>query len=365
MSILHVYRRAAAVGLTVGLLLLAVMPAVANAATPPITFNMDMFGRCVSGNAADGATIDVTWRSSNGTLKAEGTADHPYGGGYFELCEGKSTQLRPGDQIKVSDGSYTRQYTVPNLTIHLDRVADVMTGTGPASRTLRLCISTGDFGRCHSVRVGQDGTWSYNPHHDIFHYKIGYGVSLEWTSPNDDVLSIPEVNAPFVAVTLGQAKFTGETDPGGNAKILLNGNASGSVTGGDDGYFAGKFRKSNGTAVKVQAGDRVHSPSLASGADWIMPQIDGTASASTDVVSGRCYDSGTFSGTVSVDVYRTGRLRGTTSFGTESDGSFSVDMRRDVGDFFENPANIKPGNRVVIGCIQTTGDVAQLEVRAN
>jgi hypothetical protein len=360
-------RKAFAFGLPASIVALTLLaaPAAVSAATLPITFDMDMFGSCVAGNAGDGATIKVVWRNSSGALKLSGNANHPYGGGYFEFCApNSSTALMPGDKLKVSDGSYARNYVVPNLTLHLDRVNDRFTGTGPAGRTIRLCLATGDFERCHSVRVATDGNWSYDWDDDLIHYSRGFGASLKWTSPNGDRLNLYDVNAPYVAVSLGKAKFSGETDPRGAATVLLNGNASGPVVGDGRGYFNGTFRDSHGHAVKVMPGDRVHAPSIASDLDWIVPQVDGSATASTDVVSGRCYDAGTSAHIVTIDVYRTGKHRGFTSLSTEPDGSFSIDMRRDVGHFFEDSANVKPGDRVVIGCVQTTGDVVQLEVKA-
>jgi hypothetical protein len=365
--VVHVARRRLALVIPMSVLALSMLaiPTV-SAATPPITFEMDMFGPCVAGEAAADATVNVTWRDSAGNLKLQGVAERPYANDFWQLCAtDSSTALRPGDKLKVSDGSYTRNYVVPNLTIHLDRVNDIYTGTGPAGRTIRLCISTGDFERCHSVRVGQDGSWSYSESNDdLIHYRIGFGAAISWTSPNDDSLNTDYVNAPFVAVSLGKAKFTGETDPGASAQVLLNAISSG-VVGNASGDFTGVFRDAQGHPVKVMPGDRVHAPSIASDLDWIVPQVTGSADAPTDVVSGRCYDAGTSAQSVGIDVYRTGHLRGSTTRGTDSDGNFSVDMHRDVGDFFERSTYVKPGDRVVISCLQTTGDEAQLEVKAN
>lgn len=360
-------RRSFALAIPTSLVALSLLnvPA-ASAAQPAITFDMDMFGSCVGGNATNGATVNVTWRDSAGTLKLKGVANHPYSNAYFELCSTDSTTaVMPGDKIKVNDGSFTRDYVVPNLTLHIDRVNDRFTGTGPAGRTIRLCLATGDFERCHGVRVAQDGTWSEKSQDDLLHYVMGFGASINWTSPNNDTLNLFDVNAPYVAVTLGKARFSGQTDPRASAQVLVNSNGAGTVTGDQYGYFTGTFRSSSGKAVKVMPGDRIHAPSIASDLHWIVPQIDGSATASTDVVAGRCYDAGTSAQTVIIDVHRTGHHRGFTVRSTESDGSFSIDMRRDVGDFFEKSANVKPGDRVVIGCMQTTGDVAQLEVKAN
>ncbi len=241
-------RRALALGLPAILsaAALTAMPAAATAATPAITFDIQLFDPCMRGSGAADATISVVWRDSNGALKANGTATHPFGGGVWEFCS-PGNAMTPGDKLKVDDGSYTRAYTVPNMTLHIDRVANVYEGNGPAGRTLRLCIQTGDFGRCHSVRVGQDGQWSYDPHDDLIHYRVGYGASLSWTSPNDDTLFIDSINAPFLAVTLGTSKFSGETDPLGNVSVTV----SNSSTGTGDGHGR-PIRRLLGTATQAE-----------------------------------------------------------------------------------------------------------------
>jgi hypothetical protein len=364
--VLTAARRALALALPAMLSVVALtaMPATASASTPAITFDVQLFDPCLRGSDAADVTISVVWSDSAGALKANGTATHPFGGGVWEFCS-PGNAMTPGDKLKVSDGSYTRAYTVPNVTLHIDRVNNVYVGTGPAGRTLRLCIQTGDFGRCHSVRVGQDGQWSYDPHEDLIHYRAGYGVSLDWTSPNHDTVFIDGINAPFLAVTLGTSKFSGETDPLENVSVTVSNarTGTGSATGGQYGDFSGRLRKPNGNPYVIDPGDHVSAPSLASDADWIVPKVDAAADAATDVVNGRCHDSGTSAQLYFVDVYRSpGHLRGTATRQTDSDGSFSINMRTDVGDFYEKPANIKHGDKVVVGCIQTTGDVAQVEI---
>src|SRR4051812_33512013 len=107
----HRIRKALAFGLPGSIIALTLLaaPGAVSAAQPPITFELEMFGSCVNGTAADGATINVVWRDSSGTLKASGEAVHPYDNGYFTLCASdSSTALTPGDKLKVTDGTNTR-----------------------------------------------------------------------------------------------------------------------------------------------------------------------------------------------------------------------------------------------------------------
>jgi hypothetical protein len=353
----------AAVSALISGVALVISPASVSAATPQITFDVNLYGSCIDGSSPAGSNVSVVWRSADGTLKDQGAATDFYGNGSWEYCSADSSlALIPGDKIKATEGSYSRTWVVPTLTLHLDRVNNLFEGTGPAGRTLRLCISTGDFGRCHSVRVAPDGTWSYDSNDRIIHYRVGFGADVSWTSPNGDVVYIDGMNAPYLVVTIGKSKFSGETDARGSMSVSVNGGAgTGSATGDRYGDFSGQLRDSQGHAFAVSVGDHVQAPSLASDADWIVPEIDGTADAATDVVSGKCFDTGTSAQAVEIIVWRTGRQVGWVDIGTDSDGTFSINMRTDVDDFMNNPANIKHGDKIVLGCTQNTGDVIQMQ----
>jgi hypothetical protein len=352
-----------AVGLVAAsLLAIVALPTGASAATPSITFSMQIYGPCLDGYSAANTNISIVWRDSTGSLKAKGsTMSTSYGS--WDFCSTDETvAVMPGDKVNVSDGSYTRAYSVPNLTIQVDRVNSTYLGTGPAGRTIKLFIPNGDVERIHGVRVGANGTWSFTPAEGLGgSYVVDYIAYATWDSPNSDHLEV-YAYFPKIGVTLGKADFYGTTTPftDVSATISDGSHGQGSAMGDGRGTFSGVFRNSSGNAVSVSPGDHISAPSLASNADWIVPAIQGSADKTTEIVTGTCSDTGTAATYVGVTIVRPdGHVRAAATWATESDGSFVADFT-DYGPFGPQHANIKTGDRVKIDCFQTTGDFARL-----
>jgi hypothetical protein len=353
-------RRVVAAAAVLGLVALMVGAGGASAATPPITFEIDMFDNCFAGRAVANQTVHIRWRDSVGAAKQSGdTPSDSYGRWQF-CASDASIWVAPRDRIKATVGSYTRKYVVPNLTAHVDRVLDMATGTGPAGRTIRVCSTWalfGDYVKCHSVRVGQDGTWSYAPGHDI---GVGIWVDVNWKSPNNDRIYVYAVSGNVIA-TIGKSSFAGSADPRQAVTVMRNASASGDATGDRFGEFSGSFRNASNTLVKVKVGDHITAPDVASDVDFVVPQIDVSVDKVNDVVSGTCHDAGTSAEFVFVKVVRSGgHVRGRSFGSTDSNGSFSLDFHELPP--FGGSANIKSGDRVFVGCEQIGGDLAQLKL---
>jgi hypothetical protein len=341
--------------------LIALLPGTALAATPPITFGLEMFDSCIGGHSGANVTIDLVWRDSTGALKDQGSTTSGNFGSWSFCSTAPGVWVVGGDKIKASDGTYTRKYVVPNLTLILDRASNMATGTGPAGRTIRVCSTWslfGDYEKCHGVRVGQDGQWAFDPGRDI---RGGIWARVAWTSPNNDFLGA-SAQAPFVAVTLGKPAFFGVGSPRANVAIYLGDSygAIGHATGDQWGGFGGKFHAEHGQLVSVAVGDHL-TASIASDADWIVPDVDGSANKTTDVVTGKCWDTGTSGQFVEVIIMRSGHDRGHAWQGTEPDGTFTLDFQDPPG--FSSPANIRSNDHITVACWQATGDKVQLKFR--
>jgi hypothetical protein len=266
--------------------------------------------------------------------------------------------VTPGDQIKADDGINVRKYTVPNFTIFLNRVTNRATGTGPANRTPRVCSTFAmfnDYDQCYRVRVGDDGTWRFNPHTDI---QGGIYASLFWTSPKGDHL-YAHTAAPLLRVTIGKAAFSGETATRRDLELVddTNGGSGHATSDGND-NFSGHLLDSLGHLAPIAVGDHVTAPSLSSDADWIVPDIAAGANKATDLVTGVCGDTGTTSHSVEVTIFRHGHYGRSSWVGSAADGSFTADFN-DVSPF-GGSFNIRADDRVVVACEQLTGDFAQL-----
>ncbi len=359
MRSVHILRRAAMLGASVALAALLVAPSGVAAGTAPITFRMYLFDSCISGYAPTNSTLNFAWRAADGTLKAKGSLSIGAGRSWEYCSSDPAIWVAIGDRIKVTDGGYTRNFTVPKLTMAVDRAGRTAYGTGPAGRTVKICSTWalfGDFEQCTRFRVRQNGTWSYSRSHGWYG---GVGVRLTWKSPNGDMLNV-STGVPRLAVTLGKAGFQGTTAPRTAVEVAVNGRSIGQATGDSYGDFKGTFVNARGRKVKIAAGDRVTAASVASDVDFIVPAITGAADRVTDIITGSCPDTGTSDGWARLTVMHSGHFRGGGIAYFEADGTFTVDMRNDPGGLY-SPTNIIANDHITIACMQTTGDAAQLK----
>lgn len=85
----------------------------------------------------------------------------------------------PGDVVKATYGSETVQMTVQDIQAHVNRSADIVSGTGPANTKIECGINEwvplwnqGDYSDVHEMTITAGGTFSFNyasdaPTHDI------------------------------------------------------------------------------------------------------------------------------------------------------------------------------------------------------
>ncbi len=335
-----------------------IAPVVVSAAQPPIRLSISYGSECLYGTSASSTTVDIRWRDSAGALKAQGSTES---NGFWGFCSGDDgVVIEIGDKLRLSDGSFARNYVVPDLSIEVDRVSNIFRGTGPAGRTIKIGYVQGllgDYEETHGVRVGQDGLWSYDPDFDI---PGGQFASLYWKSPNGDDLTT-DGQAPEIQVTIGESTARGWADQGTTVRLVLRDGVSGARKAiandvvAENGAIEAVFRNEAGQRVAVAAGDRVRGRALADDLDWIVSAIDGSADVAQDMAWGTCHDRAKLSGTVMVEIHRTGKRRGYAFTGLDSNGHFQVDFDDRASPGF-NPANIKHGDRMVVRCRHATGD---------
>src|SRR5688572_18296273 len=347
--------------LLAALMLAALIPGTAAAATRPITFSVSLGQGCVDGRASDNVSLDLVWRNAAGALKARATVTTSVNG-YWYWCvgEGSANVLRIGDRLKATVGTTVRQFTIPQLTLNVDRAQDVFRGKAPAGTSLRLFYLNGVFSDFYSEvkrTANAEGRWSFDPGSNIMG---GIAADMRWNGPNGDKVWLT-AHAALLRVTIGRAGLSGETRPYDDVEVILE-NATTAVRKGKGlavgdayGTFSGQFRNAQGDLVAPAVGDRVRAPSLASDANWIVPNIEGAAKAATSVVSGRCFDAGTSAEFVEVRVIRTGIWRGLALGSTDQDGFFQFDFDDPESPFLHG-ANVKPGDRIDVYCQQETGD---------
>jgi hypothetical protein len=352
------------IAVAIAILLAALMPATAAGAVHATRFELSLGNSCIDGYSTEGARVHVFWRSSGGVVKADVSLRASSDDGFWEVCSNR--ELKIGDVIRATVGSAVHRLVVPRLTLVLDRVNDVFKGRAPAGSAIVLNYAAGlfiDSELDKRVRVGSDGTWRYQP--AGFDIVGGLDAFIRWTSKGKDTVTTDAV-APFLRVTLGSASFKGSGKPDGNIKVTLRDPSTtdvvavGKAVASAGGTFKGQFRTADGSLFPLGAGYRLSALSIAADARWIVPRITGSASAATDVVTGRCYDAGTSADWYWVDVIAgDGSIRGFATGDTSANGSFQIDFGSDgFGQFFV-PANVRSGDTIVVRCLQRTGDWVQ------
>lgn len=364
-------RKFSIAALVSAMMLVALVPgALAGAAPVPIVFDYLQIGtQCVYGTAPSGATVELTWKSAGGAVKLHETQVASDSGSLYYCSTNPSTVLAIGDRLKAESGSVTHQLVIPELTIRVNRAADSLKGRGPAGATLRVECWGGplpSFEPCQWHRLvvaSSEGKWSKLVPWDIIG---GEGFAIRWKSAGGDFVYAGGI-ARYVTVTLGESRFSGATNAGQTANVALEDAtthevlATANPTGAPPvGRFTARFKDVHGNRVPVAAGYELITD-VAPGADMIVPDIEATASAATNIVSGRCFDTGRFDGTVFIHLFRSGHERGWVLEGTDEEGNFTIDF---MEDGFRDPANVKVGDRLLVMCMQTEGDWVQRNIVA-
>jgi hypothetical protein len=344
------------------LLLQLIIPSAEVAAASGITFILYMGGTCVGGQAGPAnKPVHVEWRdaSAHPKAQADSTTDQ-YGS--WSLCAEDSTFVAIGDVVSVRLATAHRTFVVPQLSLNLDRVQNLIRGTGPAGSTLALEWEyfSYDIIQDQDVHVGSNGKWSLNPDSDA----NDLVAWLSWRPNGGDVVYIEDTYAPELKAGLN-GRFSGV---GGHRQQITvkvldpdtgRERGSGVATGDYYGRFAGVIRDAQGHRLEVRPGDRVVARDLAPDTDFIMPRITASADVAHDVVTGRCAPTVTFAFAAGASVWRApGHERGTTHGGqTDLRGRFSIDTS--TGDALtSSPANIKRGDRIKVDCAMLAGDAA-------
>jgi hypothetical protein len=345
------------------MLLVGLLPGSVAAATSNLAINLPAVGgSCMYVTAPANKTLGLTWKDASGAVKE--VASVPTGVGDPMYCSTNNV-IAVGDKIKVSYGSHSHKLIVPNVAVTVNRITDVIKGTGPAGTRLRIECGHYPFGQfepCQwtkSVTVNSQGKWSARVPFELFG---GWTMDVRWRNAYGDEVYY-ETTVPYFAVYLGKARFSGVTTPLDSATVtVLNSTmapkGSGSAASGPRvGSFAGKFRNAKGRLVTVLPGDLVSS-SVSPDASFVVPQISATATAADDHVWGQCEATDSYL-TVYVELYRNGRLLGAADEGM-NDGTFDFNFRHT----FPRSVNVRAGDKLLVQCIQGEGDRAVLVIFA-
>jgi hypothetical protein len=344
------------------LLVSCLVPAGAAAASGGISVFVGMGDQCVTVAASHSTTVTGRLVAPSGAFLG---ARHATVGdlGAVELCYGQS--IGPGERIKFTWSGATsgaRTVTIPRLSVHADRVHDVVSGLAPAGSTVELDLTAADW------RVNAGSSLFRDAIADA-HGRYQLDVSADRNIVGGDGIAVDIrrasdifhvfVAVPYIRLTLRHPEMEAQLEPYQDATFTLTSASRGpkgrahllgGPTAGAEGTF---WRNAGGTFVTPMPGDRVASD-LAGDASFRVPRIDLTASASSDVVAGSCVGAPRYAITMSSPGgTRSGSFVGTPA----SDGSFSHD--------FAGDPDIQPGDTAVVECIRATGDRVARLIRAS
>jgi hypothetical protein len=312
---------------------------------------------CVDGFAASASVVNLTWRASNGALKAKVNVPSTYGS--WRYCD-PSASLAIGDTLKANDGVHARTFTVPLVTLDFNRASHIASGHVPASTALKVWYFWGysDYWPHEDATSDAQGNWQVL----IDGLPGGGELMLQWFSAKGDMVTVRQT-APSINVTVGKSRIAGTGPHGQTLKFNLRDGLTNGLKGtatvqiDDEGSFAGEFRDSGGHPVTVETGDRVKALQVASDLNWIVPEVVAVANVADDTVTGSCPPTNVANGYARIRVVRTGRTRGFALRGVNgTDGAWFVKFRKPDGFLFDG-ANIKHGDKIVVDCVLDTGDV--------
>ena len=322
---------------------LAPIPALADG---PVTLQLRLGSRCVSGHKTTQDPITVKLLRSDGSVIQ--TRHDDTTSLQWQVCFSSTHVPVAGNRIRLTHWTVDRTAGVPDLTIALDRATNVVRGRAPASATIELDGQSCDaLGRCTEnppveATVNAQGRYQQdlspvdidgsdqvrvlytNAHEDLF-YRNGQAPFMTIIRPNKVSLSCLSAGTTTVRLL----------DADGTVRSSLSLHTSGACKSA-----SGTFRK-NGKAVNIHVGDRIRS-TFASDAKMTWPGV--SVAAHDTAYSVRCFPETVWYLTIRNS---NGTLKGSYTGTTDTDGRFVQDA---------GYQHIKPGWTVRVACESAAGD---------
>ena len=330
----------AVVAATLALAVLAPAPALADG---PLNMELKLGSRCLSGHKPTDQPVKVKLLRRDGrALETRQDASTEFA---WSICFRDHVPVA-GNRIRLTNGTFERTVSVPDLTIALDRVTNVVRGRAPAGRTIDLayaaCDSEGLCVKASPIPVTANS-------HGRYRTDLSGSIDIDgsdivraiYTNAHDDRF-YREGRAPWMTIK-GPNRFSLSCLPTGTTTVrllsptgALRASRSFHTTRGCR-TVSGMFRK-DGHAVNIRGGDRIRSD-FASDARMVWPSP--FVSASGFDYSGRCFPN--VGAHLAIDL---GDSVATSSVPTGDDGRFSL----------QGYQLIPPGAALRLSCESVRGD---------
>lgn len=252
----------AVVAASLALAVLTPLPAMADG---PLNVKLRLGSRCLSGHKPADVPVTVRLLRSDGTLlesRRDDTTELDW-----SVC---FTRHRPvtGNRIRLVHLTLDRTVRVPDLTVSLDRVTNVVRGHAPAGKAITLvygaCTAAGDCTESAPITATADRLGGYRK--DLSSSSIDIDgsdlVRASYTNSQGDLFE-REGRAPYMTISRPNRMSLSCLPAGTTTVRLLSGTGvlravKAFRTQGGCGRASGTFRK-NGRAVNIHAGDRIKS----------------------------------------------------------------------------------------------------------
>ena len=356
------FSRAATVAALIASVLLGLTDAAPAAAVGPVsTFEVQPRTYCVSGYGAPSTTLTIRLRTGSGDLLAKRVLTTDASTGWWTSCLG--VDILPTDELSANDGSNLRTFVVPEFTLKVNRVTDVLSGVGPANEQIVLDVAPcHGWQGCdtpveHTMTSSSAGAFSYD-FTALHNFRGGDGVSGAWTSPFGDLVGVFG-SAPNMSVTVAGADVTGRGTPGTLVTFTLRNAAGTKIASGrdiadEDGAFAAPLSNAAGSWVRIAVGNKVIG-SFASDAKMTVKSFAVNASAAADTISATCFPNADFQVTASDPATPPAHTPKFTQVAGVADGAghLSADMTAGLFPGFD----LMSGDQYSVSCLNAKGDV--------
>ncbi len=307
-------------------------------------------------------TFKFEWRAADGTLREASTIDSDFGywGNDIFACFDSRLGVQPGDTIKTTVKGISRTFTVPLLTVRVNRDTDVVHGTAKPGGKVIVWLD-GKTWQQRRVRVRSDGSYVADFKRGEQADIIGWDrVEVAWTNKRGDYVRDWTI-APGVQVTIGSSWIEAAGKPGRNAQLTLRQSIGGPIVARTGGVLFSKYNAylwldAHGNEVTAAEGNKVVT-NVARHASFVIPTLTTLVNKKTDVVR---LETGLGAG-VGVEFFISGPFTATWATAeTDASGSVVIDFTGDGSDSWWY--DIVRGTRIQVTLQFPTGDEVVKEI---
>lgn len=346
-------RRVALGAIATSAIAVGVVGVVPAAAVPIVTFNVTVHRSCAYLTGPATLPVTVSQLTSGGSVVEKATSQFDLSGNTFVCFD---DNFDPGMKVSALTNGMTRTVTIPKMSVKINRVTDVISGVGPASKKLEVSIVHYSTFKAYKTTVinktvSSSGTWSMDTTSAV-NLIGGDRIGVMYRASAGDNFDL-DGTVPFVGVRIASSRVIGSVNAGSTVTVSLK-----TPTGATrarahlaSAYSAqaldSVFMNTSGYGVTARIGDKISS-TVATNGTFTISNLTVNVDTGTNVVSGSCLASKP----MKIEVTTPQPYTFTRTFTScNSAGHYSLDTTSSV--------DIAPGDRVVATVRTSSGDTIE------